>query len=375
MAERNWRLIVEHNPYTDFSISVSPAVERAVAAGEAPPTVLLNVFDRDSITIGVNEDPLQVVDMEYCRAEGIEVRRRVNGGGAIYAGAGSVFMCFYLPTALEGVPQTAREAFPQVLSSVARTLEARYGFPARYRPLNDVEVDGRKLMPTSVKIEDGVMTLRVLLNVRAIDADVAAKALPMPPEKVKDKVHKELKSRYTWLEREAGRAIAPDELETAIRQVTADAFGPVDLKAGTLTAFERETAERLAAELGSDDWLFGKSEHVLFGPLKPGETVLRGRAKAVGGLIWAALKLRDGVVSRAIVNGDWHPRPTDSVAWLEAALAGCPAQGPAIEERVRTVLAREDVEFAGIEPEDLMAAFEKALAGMESDDASALQRS
>lgn len=41
----NWRLIVDRNSYADFSVSVSPAVERAVVEGRSPPTVYLNIFD------------------------------------------------------------------------------------------------------------------------------------------------------------------------------------------------------------------------------------------------------------------------------------------------------------------------------------------
>ena len=355
-----WRLVVDRNAYTDFSVSVSPAVEQAVARGEAPPTVFLNIFDRDSITIGVNEDPTQVLDMAYCRDNGVEVRRRVNGGGAIYAGAGSIFVCFYLPTHLPGVPQMAREAFPQVLGAVAETLQRRYGIAAAYRPLNDVEVEGRKLMPTSLKIDAGAMTMRVLVNITPINTDVAARAIPLPPEKVKDKVHKDMGSRYTCLEREAGRSFSEDELERLTREVTEDAFGITDLPRQNLTPVERAYADDLRARLSADAWLYGKTEAVRFGDAS-GADVGRGRVKAVGGLIWTALKVRGGVIETAIVNGDWHPRPTDSVGWLEDALAGCPADPAAIEERVRAFLARDGVEFAGIEPEDLMAAFRQSL--------------
>ena len=55
MADQSWRLIVDENDYADFSVSVSPAVERAVVEGKSPPTVYLNIFDTDSITIGINE--------------------------------------------------------------------------------------------------------------------------------------------------------------------------------------------------------------------------------------------------------------------------------------------------------------------------------
>lgn len=355
-----WRLLVDRNAYTDFSVSVSPAVERAVARGLAPPTVFLNLFDRDSVTIGVNEDPTQVLDLDFCRQAGIEVRRRVNGGGAIYAGAGSIFVCLYLPTDLPGVPGTAREAFPQVLGAVAETLRRRYNVPAAYRPLNDVEVEGRKLMPTSLKIEDGVMTMRILINVAPMDVAAAAKAIPLPPEKVKDKALKDMRSRSTDLEREAGRRFSEAELERLTREVVEDAFGVTELARGELTPAEREIAAERRAELSSDAWLYGKTEAVRFGE-PDGARVGRGRVKAPGGLIWAALKVHGDTVEAAIVNGDWHPRPTESVAWLEAALAGCPAEPAALAARVREILARDDVEFAGIEPEHLAEALAKAL--------------
>ena len=359
-AKRPWRLVVERNAYTDFSISVSPAVERAVAKGEAPPTVFLDIFDRDSITIGVNEDPTQVLDLDFCRSAGIEVRRRVNGGGAIYAGAGSIFVCFYLPTDMPGVPQTSRDAFPLVLGSVAETLRRRYDVPAAYRPLNDVEVQGRKLMPTSLKIEDGVMTMRILINTAPINVDIAARAIPLPPEKVKDKVHKDMASRYTDLQRETGRSFSEAELELLTRQVAEDAFGVDDLQRENLTDIERTYAAELRERLSSDDWLYGKTEAVRFGDLA-GARVGRGRVKAPGGLIWTALKVRDRSVEAAIVNGDWHPRPTESIDWLERDLVGCDAEVDALEARVRGFLARQDIEFAGIECEHLVAALTQSL--------------
>ena len=101
----SWRLVVDRGSYADFSVSVSPAVERAVTLGEAPPTVFLNVFDSDSITIGVNEDPEQVLDLDFCRAHGIDFRRRVSGGGPIYAGAGSAFLVYSCRSPTRGSPR------------------------------------------------------------------------------------------------------------------------------------------------------------------------------------------------------------------------------------------------------------------------------
>ena len=358
-----WRLIVDRGSYADFSVSVSPAVEKAVVRGEAPPTVFLNVFDSDSITIGVNEDPEQVLDLDFCRTNGIDFRRRVNGGGPIYAGAGSAFLIYFLPVSHPEVPATTEEAFRKILSAVADVFRDRYGFPAEYRPLNDIQVEGRKLVPTSLKIEDGAMTLRIVVNVKPIDTELAGKAMPMPPEKVRDKGLKTLESRFTWLEREAGREIDEAELTAFAVACTGRAFGESELERATLGAVERRYADAFRAELDTEAWLFGKSERIRFADtLRPGDMLGRGREKAMGGMIRATLAVRDGRVVDAIVNGDWHPRPLESVDWLERALAGVTARADSLRPTVEAFLARDDVEFAGIAAGDLMTAFEAALA-------------
>ena len=287
----------------------------------------------------------------------------MNGGGPIYAGAGSGFLIFFLPLSHAEVPETTAEAFPKVLTALAQVFAERYGFAARYRPLNDIQVEGRKLVPASLKIEDGVMTLRTVINVKPIDTELAGKAMPMAPEKVRDKALKDLKSRFTWLEREAGRPIDTEELTEFAIACTERAFGETALVRGGLSDVERGYAEDFRATLTGDDWLFGKSRrNRLAGILGTGLTIGHGREKAMGGMIWATLAVGEGIVRAAIVNGDWHPRPIDSVAWLERALTGIEATTGALRTCVEAFLAREDVEFAGVTADDLMVALEKALA-------------
>lgn len=359
----NWRFIVDHTSYADFSVSVSPAVEKAVVTGEAPPTVFLCLFDADSITIGVNEDPEQALDLPFCKQHKIAFRRRLNGGGAIYAGKGSALIVLALKTDHERVPETSAVAFPQILTAFAEVLARRYGFAAEYRPLNDIQVEGRKLVPTSLKIEDGVMTLRIVVNLKPIDTEMAGRAMPMPPEKVQDKELKDLTSRFTWLEREAKRDISEAELEAFTLDCIEHAFGETDLTRSGLISAENTYAREFRAQFESDSWLFGKSERNRLGDLlQAGDTVGRGRVKAMGGMIRATLAVRDGRVLRAIINGDWHPRPIDGIAWLEDALTGVAAEPATLNAGAGAFLDRPDIEFAGVEKADLGAALEKALA-------------
>jgi lipoate-protein ligase A len=368
MTTSDWRFVTGHASYADFSISVSPALEKAVAEGIAPPTVYVNLFSEDSITIGVTEDPEQVLDLAYCQDQAITVRKRVNSGGAIYAGKGSAFLVLVLPTALPGVPTSAAEAFPLILGHAAESLKRCFGVPAAYRPLNDVEIDGRKLMPTSIKMENGVMTCRLVCNLTSMDTEKAAKAMPMAPEKVKDKKHKDLGSRYTWLAREVGREISEQELTDWARDVVKTAFGDVVLNNGTLSAQEQAYANQFRQDLTSQDWLFEKSEKTRYGSLtQPGDQIVRGREKAPAGLLWFSALVRQDKIVKAILNGDFHPRPVQSVQWLEDALAGIEATPAACEAVYRQFLARPDVELAGVDVAHLMAATAKALDAIKAD--------
>lgn len=353
---QSWQFIESGETYPHFSLATLPALEHGVRAGSAP-VVALNVFGRAGITIGYNEDPNQILDVALCRSLGIEFRRRVNGGGTIYAAAGSCVIALALPLSLPGLPTSAASAFETVLPVVARVTARRFGLAAKWRPMNDIEVEGRKLMPTSVKIEDGVLTFRIMINVKPIDTDVAGQVMPMPPEKVRDKVHKDIASRFTCLERELGRPVGADELAGLAHDLIDALFPGIALLPAPAPAVPYPAAQ------SGDDWDFARAEDRLFGPLlQAGDQIGRGREKAPGGMIWVALLRRDGHIVRAIVNGDFPARPANAPDALERRLAGLATDGGAIEAAVREFLADPAQELAGVSAEALMVAFTKALA-------------
>jgi hypothetical protein len=88
-------------------------------------------------------------------------------------------------------------------------------------------------------------------------------------------------------------------------------------------------------------------------------------------LIWLSLLVRDGLVMRAVVNGDWHPRPIRSVDWLEAGFTGLPATREACERHINAFLERGDVEFAGVEASHLLKALDLALASLDQAEVTA----
>lgn len=354
--DREWRFLKMNESYADCSVSTSPALERAVMEGISPNTVLLDVFPEDSFTVGVLDDPEKSIDLGFCRQKGIVVLRRNTTGGTIYAGRGSGMICYYLRLSEPGVPGTIGDAFPKLLGDFAQGARELFGFPAKYRPLNDVEVEGRKLMPTSCKIERDTLVLRVVLNMKPQDAEITSRAIIMPPEKVQDKTLKTMEARFTYLEREAGREITSQDLDQYIRRVVQLSFGDIPLTPGGMNEAEKKLCQEFRGKYLSENWFLANSESFRFKNIPPGTRRGEKRVKAPAGLIRAVILKKDGRIHDLILTGDFHPRPITILTDMEDSLRGAQAQAEAVAGRIGEIFQRSGVEISGTKPEDFIAA-------------------
>ncbi len=78
-----WRLIIERAPCTGaWNMALDEAIMDAVAAGDSLPTLRFYAWEPPCLSLGKRQ-PLDGVDLERCRADGIDVVRRATGGFAI----------------------------------------------------------------------------------------------------------------------------------------------------------------------------------------------------------------------------------------------------------------------------------------------------
>ncbi len=356
------RLIQTEYNYADFSTSVSPAIELALEQRQAGGTVVLNIFRGGSITSGFLDDPEKSLDLEYCKKQGIVVRRRQNAGGAIWGPDGGALIVLYLDTRLPWVPlKTIGQAFGETLSCLAEAVGELFGIEAVYRPLNDVEVEGRKLIPTSARLEKGILTMRLLVNVVTTDPKILKRAILAPAEKTQDKKIKDPGARFTCLEREAGRKILSSDLLTIAGKTIEKVFGGrVRLVSGELSELEKEYAAEYQKKYTSQEWFYANSERMRFqnSPLDALKT--EGRHKAPAGLIRVTLLVRKNRIYDLIITGDFHPSPYGVLRDMEKALRGKECNLEAVYSEIKRILDRSDVEIAGVELVDFMGAFNKA---------------
>ncbi|RJX35712.1 MAG: lipoate--protein ligase family protein [Desulfarculus sp.] len=358
------RFLTTDYTYADLSTGISPAIERALEEKKGQSTLLVNLFSQDSFTVGVLEDPEKSLDMDFCREKGIVVRRRQNPGGTVFGVKGSAMQCLYLDLNEPWVPfQTIREAFPFFLERMALVTGELFGLEANYRPVNDIEVEGRKLVATSARLENNVLTLRSVVNVTPADRATMSRALIARPEKFQDKKYKDGGSRFTCLQEEVSREIGWQEVLALARETVARVFGSeVNIITGQMSDLERSFFDRYQARYSSEEWLYANSERSRFRDVPADARKAEAFFKAPAGLMGATILARRGRIHDLILLADFHPSPQTVLADMEQALRGQDLSLAAIQEQVAAVYNRPGVEIPGTGLEDFAALFTKALA-------------
>ncbi|MEM8857109.1 MAG: lipoate--protein ligase [Chloroflexota bacterium] len=102
------------------------------------PEILLFYINEPSVIIGRNQNSIEEIDPDYIDEKGVNVVRRLSGGGAVYHDLGNLNFS-YISSAAENLHNYAHFIEP-----VVQTLN-ELGVPAELRGKSDVFVEGKKI--------------------------------------------------------------------------------------------------------------------------------------------------------------------------------------------------------------------------------------
>lgn len=149
-----WRLIPRETVSAAFAMALEDVLVDGVAAG-GPPTLRFWRWYPSAATIGRFQDVDAEVDLEYCHLHGIDVVRRMSGGGAVFHDAEGEFV--YSLTVPEGMfPKGVVEAYSAVLDPVIDGL-AKLGAEGWVKDDNNLMVGDRKVSGNSQRRSRGVL--------------------------------------------------------------------------------------------------------------------------------------------------------------------------------------------------------------------------
>lgn len=349
---RRWREIDTGVRRAAENFAVNRALLESRKRGESPGTLRFLQF-RPSALLGYHQSAEQELDLDYCAAHGIDVQRRITGGGAIYMDEGQFGWELYLGKEDAGCADMGAIA-RRICEAAARGLSS-LGIDARFRPRNDIEVGGRKISGTGGALDgDALLYQGTVL----VEFDVArmVRCLRIPSEKIADKAIADARDRVINLSELLGFAPPLSDVKARIRQAFAEEFA-ADFAPGELTAGERALYHEALAEIDSEDWI-----HLVRKP-RGDLPILEAARKFAGGMLRVAIACERPAdrIRQIWFTGDFFISPRRTVADLEAALKDAPLAQ--VHPRIAEFFAGREVDMLALRPEDFAAIIEAAAAG------------
>jgi len=240
--------------YIDFDLidpptsgAVAEAILLARAEGKCPNTVFLYRRKPPAVSIGYFQSVEKTVDLAACRRLGVEISRRITGGGAIYSDHNGIIYSVVVGEDHPRIPKDIAESYEVLCGGVIEALRI-LGIDAVFQPVNDILVGGKKISGSSQTRRKGVVLHHGTLLIKA-DIETMKQVLLIPKEKMSDKQARNISERVTSLEKILGEPPSIELVKDAIKMGFEKALG-IKLKEGKLTDYE----ERLVKELVDDKY-------------------------------------------------------------------------------------------------------------------------
>nr|WP_238341941.1 lipoate--protein ligase family protein [Actinopolymorpha rutila] len=248
--DHDWHLVHEGPQDPAMHMAIDEVLAVDVAAGRRPPTLRIWEWAKPCVVIGSFQSLRNEVDAEGARRHGIEVVRRISGGGAMFIEPGNtITYSLYAPTSLiDGM--SFADSYAYLDDWVLGAFNEDLGVRAWYQPLNDITSDGGKIGGAAQKRLATGAVLHHVTMAYDIDADKMLEVLRIGREKLSDKGTTSAGKRVDPLRRQTGlpREEIVDRMVGHFRR----RYGLVN---DTLTTGEQHAAAALAAtKFATPEW-------------------------------------------------------------------------------------------------------------------------
>src|SRR5881409_3503177 len=235
-----------------MNMSLEEAIPRTVGEGTAPNTVRF-WHNSNTIVLGCFQSADLEVNFDACKETGTKVVRRFTGGGAVYHDAGNLNYAISLKKGHPLVPDNDLQLVFQRLSEGTVDGLRSLGVQAEFQPINDIQVDGKKVSGAAGSVKWGTVFHHGCILV-ASDLSILSKVLNVPRAKLVDKHVASVQKRVTTIRDELHRNVGTREVRESIVQGIQASYN-VHLEKGNLTGREMSLAKELyESKYSRDAW-------------------------------------------------------------------------------------------------------------------------
>ena len=280
------------NNHNEHDAAVNLALEEYVLRNASTDEDLLLLYiNAPSIIIGRHQNTWEEINHSFVERNGIQVVRRLSGGGTVYHDLGNLNYSYITPSR----PEDFRN-FKKFTGPAVQTL-AMLGVPAVLSERNDLLIEGRKISGNAQYISRGRMVSHGTL---LFNADIAhvSEALKVQVGQFTSKAIKSVRSPVTNISAFLQQPMPIEQFQTLLM---AQLFpGEPQPPQYPLTADDWAAIHRLADErYRSWEWTYGHS---------PDFTVERRVAFSAGDSLFR-MEIRQGIIRSVTVSGDAFTGP------------------------------------------------------------------
>jgi lipoate-protein ligase A len=241
-------------------MGLDEALLESASHGGSLPVLRFYGWKPRAVSVGYFQGLEEEVDIRACEDRGVNVTRRITGGGAVFHHAELTYSIIF-PADHPLAGDSIHDSYHILCGGVIRGL-ALLGLNARFAPINDILCGGRKISGNAqTRRRNTVLHHGTLLL--DLDADLMFTLLRVPSEKMKGRLIRDVKDRVTSLRDQgisAGFGEAGAAMTEGFRQALdlefADPFSPPAYPGGPDPAEDERARELAVKKFASPEWLY-----------------------------------------------------------------------------------------------------------------------
>ena len=244
-----WRLLPLQTNNAFMNMAIDEAILTARIAGQVPNTLRFYRWQPSAVSVGKNQKPEDEVYLDACKRLGVDVVRRISGGGAVYHDyEGEVTYSVTAKTADLGTAAIT-SVYAKIYEAITDALRL-LGIPADFssgdqKNCPNLTVNGKKISGSSQTITRGVV-LQHGTVLRSVDLPKMFTLLKLKNASC-TKAADIAKRKITSIQNELGHVVMPETVANALAQGFR-AILKIQLEPGELTPYEVKLAQKLYKE-------------------------------------------------------------------------------------------------------------------------------
>jgi lipoate-protein ligase A len=346
--------------------SVAEPVSRALAADESlmaryvdwadngwpQPTLRIYTLKPDCVLVGRFQNLHAEVYESECRSLGMDINRRMTGGGTILMGERQLMIALVCSADDPIIPAHPARILPKLARGIIAGL-LELGINAEYRAKNDIVVQARKIGGSSICIEETGVFLYHATVLVDFDIPLMLRTLKISAEKISDKLAGPYDERITTVSRELGHHVSTERVISAVRRGFERVFKMRSV-IEPLSSQEQAQIDILEqTKYKSDSWIYQR--------LPAADMSGSCITKTPGGLIHAYVSLTGDTTKNVLITGDFLSE-SRTVRAIEAALKWNRTDRESIIRTIRAVMATQDNSIQSVSADELALAVIAAVA-------------